>query len=153
MDVLDESCNDQRSIGSACSFQVQLMRCGFLPRNSVSSFDLKAVDLEDLDFKDEDAVKQIEDHSECTASTADSSRCRSVSPKPPKRGMLRTLSLRLSRRNLMGEIDDCEEEAVGTALQTPRRDSRGANRNLGLKKRGERKRGLDRSPMRRLKTS
>lgn len=129
---LDDSSNDQHSVASGGStFQVQLMRCGFLPQNSVSSFDLK--DLSDLELKDEDGANQDEDRSEMTASTRTSdSRGRSVSPKPthaPRRGLLRaTLSFRLSRRGLIDELHSEDVEP-----QQPESSSGCNARNQGLR--------------------
>jgi hypothetical protein len=158
MDSLDDSSMGHHSVGSACNFQVQLMRCGFLPQNSVSSFDLK--DLSDLDFNDNsdpDGAHQNDDISEATTSTNVSSerqtRCRSASPTkaraaPARRGLRATLSLRLSRRFLL----DDEEETDSPASALPRAESRGSLRNQGLRRRAERGVANERMPVRRQKS-
>ncbi|CAB9515662.1 expressed unknown protein [Seminavis robusta] len=112
-----EDNSEQISVSSGASFQIQLMRCGFLPQNSISSFDVK--DLKDLDLNDEslgDNHPAEEDHSPKSRSSTGSARIRSMSPVPAsnnkRRGGLRaTLSFRLSRRNLLDSSNDDLESA------------------------------------------
>ena len=144
--LLDDS-DDHHSVGSSHSFQVQLMRCGFLPTDSVSSFDLK--DLSDLEFDDE-ANDKTEDHSDNDSDVTTNAHSRSISPKPrrvPPRGLRATLSFRLSRRRL---FDD--DETNDASLQE---SGRGSLRNQGLPRRVQRtKSATDKlSSMRRTKTA
>ena len=149
---MDDSSYGQHSVASASSFQVQLMRCGFLPSNSVSSFDLK--DLSDLEVDEinveVDGASHNDDHSDATTCTRDS-RSRSISPKPnpaPRRGLRATLSFRLSRRLLFDDGDEGQE-----APAQP--ESRSSVRNEGLRRRVQRTQsaGEKMSSMRRSKTT
>jgi hypothetical protein len=113
--------SEHMSVASSCSFQSQLMRCGFLPENSVSSFDLK--DLTDLEINcvdgDDDKLNahhQPDDHGQKNRDSTQST----LSPSgrrraPPRRGGLRaTLSFRLNRPSMLKDGASLAGVELGT---------------------------------------
>jgi hypothetical protein len=125
------------SVASGCSFQIQLMRCGFLPQNSVSSFDLDG--LSDLEINQVDggddtlsAPHQQDDQSQKSRDSTQSTLSRSggrrnASPMPPRRGGLRaTLSFRLNRPRMLKDGPSSGGDGLGTSSLLHRHLSNGS---------------------------
>jgi len=117
--LLDDG--SMQSHRSEYSFDCQLMRCGFLPSNSVSSFDVR--DLQDLDLNDKDACESPkEEERQDMSSECGSSECE-TSPMNVRKGKLSNARSAVVRRLQHYTISDSESGA----LSAMRRSLHGAS--------------------------